>query len=144
MWLAASAGDYDNWQQSSSGSLALVIVLDQFPLNMFRGKKESFKTEKKAIEVAKHAIALKQDLQLDKDKLAFLYLPLMHSENIDDQNYSVKLFEEAGLLENAKFAKHHHDIVQRFGRFPHRNTILGRKSSQAELDYLSSDEAFKG
>jgi len=144
LWLDASAGKYDYWQDTSTGSLALVIVLDQFPLNMYRGKKESFKTEAKAIKVAKHAIVEKQDLQLDKDKLAFLYLPLMHSENMDDQNDSVELFEKAGLMENAKFARHHRDIVQRFGRFPHRNKILGRKSSQAELDYLASDEAFKG
>lgn len=144
VWMAVSAGEYDNWQDSSTGSLALVIILDQFPLNMFRGKIESFKTEAKAIEVAKHAISQKQDQQLDKDKLAFLYLPLMHSENMNDQNYSVELFEKAGLLENAKFAKHHRDIVQRFGRFPHRNIILGRNSTQAELDYLTSDEAFKG
>ena len=71
-------------------------------------------------------------------------MPLMHSENIDDQNMSVRLFEEAGLEENAKFANHHRIIVEKYGRFPHRNEILNRESTEEECNYLKSDEAFKG
>jgi uncharacterized protein (DUF924 family) len=79
----------------------------------------------------------------DKQK-AFLYMPFMHSENLADQQRSIELFEKADLQDNLRFAHHHHDIVKRYGRFPHRNRILGRQSSQQELDYLASKEAFLG
>ena len=144
VWKAAIRGEYEHWKESAQGCLALAIILDQLPLNMFRGEVESFSTESMAIKVSKLAIAKGFDQQVDKDKLAFLYMPLMHSENMDDQNLSVSLFEKAGLEENARFAKHHRDIVQQFGRFPHRNEILQRESSQSEIDYLNSDKAFKG
>ena len=86
----------------------------------------------------------KFDKEIDKDKVSFLYMPLMHSENIDDQNLSVKLFEKAALIDNLRFAKHHRDIIKKYGRFPHRNKILQRKSSRDEIDYLNSDNAFTG
>ena len=144
LWEQASRGECDDWMQTADGSLALVIVLDQFPLNMFRGTKKSFSTEAKSIEVTKQALAAGQDQQIKKDHLAFLYMPLMHSENDADQALSVSLFERAGLDENVKFAKHHQGIVKRFGRFPHRNKILGRVNTEEEQQYLNSDEAFKG
>lgn len=97
-----------------------------------------------AIKVAKNAIEKGFDKSLEKEQVVFLYMPLMHSENIEDQNLSVSLFEKAGLVENSRFAKHHRDIILKFGRFPHRNEILKRKSSEEELEYLDSDEAFKG
>ena len=97
-----------------------------------------------AIEVSKWAISRNFEQQLPVDQVAFLYMPLMHSENIDDQNLSVMKFEAAGLKNNARFARHHRAIVERFGRFPHRNEILGRESTQEEIDWLASDEAFKG
>ena len=84
------------------------------------------------------------DKDIDKEKVSFLYMPLMHSENIDDQNLSVKLFEEANLIDNLRFAKHHRDIIKKYGRFPHRNKILQRESSQDEVDYLNSENAFTG
>lgn len=143
-WKAAIRGEYKHWNETAEGSLALAIIFDQFPLNMFRGDVKSFSTEGMAIKIVKSAIENGFDKMLNKDQVAFLYMPMMHSENIDDQNTSVHLFEQAGLIENWKFAKHHRDIILRFGRFPHRNKILNRQSSEEELEYLNSDEAFKG
>lgn len=144
IWIEALRGEYISWSESAEGCLALAIIFDQFPLNMFRGEVKSFSSEALAIKVAKKAIELEFDKIIEKDKVSFLYMPLMHSENIDDQNLSVKLFEEAELIDNLRFAKHHREIVKKYGRFPHRNKILNRKSSVEELEYLSSDEAFKG
>ena len=144
VWKDAIRGEYNSWNKSAEGCLALAIIFDQFPLNMFRGEVESFSTEAMAIKVAKNAIANGFDQRLKKEQLAFIYMPLMHSEKIEDQNLSVALFEKANLLDNWRFAKHHRDIVLQFGRFPHRNKILKRQSSEAESDYLNSDKAFKG
>lgn len=144
IWLDVLRGDYKSWRESTEGCLALVIILDQFPLNMYRGEVKSFSSEAVAIKITKHAIESGFDKMIEKDKLAFLYMPLMHSENMDDQNLAVKLFEQANLIDNLKFAKHHRGIIDKFGRFPHRNEILLRKSSQQEIDYLNSDKAFKG
>ncbi len=141
---AAVHGECDAWQAYPTGSLALVILFDQIPLNIFRGDKQSFATEARSRDVARQAIANSQASQLTQEQLVFLYMPFMHSENLADQDYAVALFENAGLKENLRFARHHRDIVQRFGRFPHRNAILGRTSSTAEIDYLNSDEAFRG
>lgn len=143
-WKDILSGKYKSWQENAEGCLALVIILDQFPLNMFRGEVKSFSTEAMAIKVTKIAIELGFDKKIDKDKVSFLYMPLMHSENMDDQNIAVDVFEKANLLDNARFAKHHRSIVEKFGRFPHRNEILQRESSQEEIDYLNSDDAFTG
>lgn len=140
----ASEGHLDHWQQTPEGCLALVIVLDQFPLNMYRGKAESYSTGDRAVAVAKAAVALGFDKQIPKNHLSFLYMPLLHSETLADQDLSVKLFENAGLNENISFAKHHREIVRKFGRFPHRNAALGRESTPEEKAYLSSKEAFLG
>lgn len=144
VWKNAIRGEYKHWKDNAEGCLALTIIFDQFPLNMFRGEVESFSTEGMAIKVSKHAIENKFDQLLKKEQIAFLYLPFMHSENIDDQNLSVTLFEKSGLSDNLRFARHHRDIVKKFGRFPHRNKILQRESSQDEIDYLNSDNAFTG
>ena len=144
VWETAQRGALDHWRDSPAGCLALTIVLDQFPLNMFRGTAKSFSTEQQAVAVTKHAIAQGFDRPIDKTQLAFLYLPLMHSEDLADQGLSVALFEAAGLENNLRFARHHREIVRRFGRFPHRNAILGRTNSTEELAYLNSKEAFKG
>ena len=144
LWQAAAKGDYDHWKSSADGCLALCIVLDQFPLNMYRNQKLGFSTEAQSIVIAKYAVNLGFDKQLPKEQLAFLYMPLMHSENLQDQTFAVDLFSNAGLENNARFARHHRDIVSRFGRFPHRNTVLGRESSTEELEYLNSKEAFTG
>lgn len=143
-WQAAVAGELVHWHQSAEGMLALIIVLDQFPLHMFRGKAESYSTGEKALEVAADAIARGFDRKLERNYLPFLYMPFMHSENIDDQDRSVALFEAAGLKDNLRFARHHCELIRRFGRFPHRNAILDRLSTDEEQAYLASKEAFHG
>ena len=144
LWQQAAKGELDQWIDSAEGCLALVIILDQFPLNMFRGQAKSFQTEAKSIEVTKIALEKGFDLELDKDKLSFLLMPLMHSEKLEDQDLSVKFIKVHDLNNSLKFAEHHRGLIQKFGRFPHRNAILGRESSQAEKDYLNSKEAFTG
>jgi len=142
LWISAASGELNDWKDSPHGCLALIIVLDQFPLNMFRGKAKSFQTEEMAVEVTLKAISKGYDEILNADELLFLFMPLMHSENLEHQNMQVKLFEKYDF--NDEYSKHHRDIVKRFGRFPHRNEILGRMSTMEELDYLLSDNAFKG
>lgn len=144
IWIKAANGELDDWKNTANGCLALAIILDQFPLNMFRGQAKSFRTEAKAIEVTLHAIQNDFDKKIDIEKLAFLIMPLMHSENIEHQNLSVKLFTQHKLKSNLRFACHHNDIVKRFGRFPHRNKILERESTPEETAYLESSDAFKG
>jgi len=144
LWQTAADGNLDIWQDSPEGCLALCIILDQFPLNMFRGTALSFSTEQHAVTVCKHALAQDFDQQIDPSKISFLYMPLMHSEDLDDQDLSVAQFEAAGLHDSARFAQHHREIIRRFGRFPHRNAALGRESTPEEVDYLNSDSAFKG
>ena len=142
LWQDAASHKLDSWQIQADGCLALCIVLDQFPLNMFRGEAQSIATEQQAVEVAKTAIKFGFDQEIADDRVAFLYMPLMHSENMDHQDLSVACFEKRQLEHNSRFARHHRDIIRRFGRFPHRNQILGRESSQDEIDYLNSEEAF--
>jgi len=136
--------ELDHWKDEPQGALALAILFDQIPLNIYRDQPESFATEARAREVAAYAIDKGLDEKLTKEQKVFLYMPYMHSENLDDQETGIRLFEKAGLMENAKYAKHHRAIVEKFGRFPHRNKILNRESSEVELEYLASDEAFLG
>ncbi|MCB1796170.1 MAG: DUF924 domain-containing protein [Candidatus Competibacteraceae bacterium] len=141
---AATTGQLEDWERMPLGALALVIVLDQFPLNLFRGQPESFATEAAARAVANRAITRDFDREMSPEQRLFLYLPFMHSEALADQDRSVRLYQQAGLEENLRFAHHHRDLIRRFGRFPHRNTILGRESSPEEVAYLASPEAFLG
>ena len=144
VWSAAAAGELDAWREEAKSCLALVIILDQFPLNMFRGTARSFSSERKAVECAWHAVKHNLDAVLEPQHKAFLYLPFMHSEFIAEQDLSVKLYRENQLLENLKFAEHHRNIVKQFGRFPHRNKILGRVSTEEEVKYLESTADYKG
>lgn len=144
VWEQARVGKLDEWKQTPEGSLALIIILDQLPLNMFRQQAKSFATEQMAVQVARQGIEKKQDQQLPEDRRAFFYMPLMHSENTADQAMSVELYEQAGLESNLRFARHHQGIIEKFGRFPHRNAILKRQSTPEELEYLNSEHAFKG
>jgi uncharacterized protein (DUF924 family) len=141
---AAADSRLRNWEETVAGALALVVILDQFPLNMFRGQPASFATEAAAREVADRAIAYGFDQQLPPEQRQFLYLPFMHSEALADQERSVRLYEQPGLEDNLRYAHHHCDLIRRFGRFPHRNAILGRVSAPEELAYLASPEAFHG
>ena len=144
LWEIAAKGELNHWAETADGALALVIVLDQLPLNMFRNQVKSFQTEQASVSITRAAIAKQLDKLIVKERLPFLYMPLMHSENLADQALSVELFTQAELEKNIRFAKHHQSIIQQFGRFPHRNIILNRQSTQQELDYLNSKQAFKG
>ena len=144
LWHLALNNELSTWENTPESALALVILLDQFPLNMFRGQAKSFKTEAFAIKVTKNAVSQGFDKKIPKTQLMFLYMPLMHSENIEDQNLSIKLFTEAELTQNLRFANHHKELIQKFGRFPHRNAILGRTCTHEEIEYLNSKHAFTG
>ncbi|HEC18870.1 MAG TPA: DUF924 domain-containing protein [Gammaproteobacteria bacterium] len=141
---AALTGELDHWAVSAQGSLALVILLDQIPLNIWRGQAAGFAGEAPARRIASAAIDAGFDQALSPEQKAFLYLPFMHSEDLADQQRSVSLFTKADLTDNLRWARHHRDIVARFGRFPHRNVILGRESTAEELAWLASGEAFTG
>ena len=143
-WQAARDGHLAHWETSALGALALVIVLDQLPLNMFRGQPDSFSTEAASRRVAERAIAAGLEQQLSKQHKLMLYMPYMHSESMADQDRAITLFNTAGLSDNAKWARHHRAIVARFGRFPHRNALLGRDSSPDEIAWLASADAFNG
>lgn len=141
---AASAGRLSDWGWTAEGALALVILLDQIPLNIFRGQPRCFSTEGLALGAATRAIDAGLDRLLPAERKAFLYLPYMHSESLADQARSVELYSQAGLEHHLKWARHHYDIIRRFGRFPHRNAILGRESTAQEQVYLATSEAFRG
>lgn len=143
VWKSAARGELDGLLSDPSTALAMVILLDQVPLNMYREDKLRYSTADAAVSITRLSLDQGWDDDLGADQKAFLYMPLMHSENMDDQNLSVACYEKAGLDDNARFARHHREIVRRFGRFPHRNHALGRESTPEELEYLASDEAFK-
>jgi uncharacterized protein (DUF924 family) len=135
----AARGEFESWQDSAAGSLALIVLLDQFPRNMFRGQAQSFATDHQALRIAKTAIAQGFDQVLPPLQQTFIYMPLMHSEVLDDQQQCVDLFHQMGARDfqnSHNFAIRHRDIIQQYGRFPHRNAILGRDSTPAELKFL--------
>ena len=143
---AATAGHLDHWTYTPRGRLALVIVLDQFPHHIHRDKPQAFATDPQALSLSLDALKTGEDRQLTPIERVFLYLPLEHAELIAIQERSVLLFErlaqEAAADERALFedflnyARQHRDVVARFGRFPHRNAILGRPSTPDELEFL--------
>ena len=139
----ATKGQLASWESEPAGSLALILLLDQFTRNICRGKPEAYMNDSYARDVARRAIANGFDRALPDAQRAFVYMPFMHSESLEHQELSVKLFVEAGL-DNARYALQHRDIIRRFGRFPHRNAILGRQNTPEEQAYLASDEAFRG
>jgi uncharacterized protein (DUF924 family) len=122
-------------------ALAAVIVLDQFPRNMFRGTADAFASDRLAIAVAANALANGFDTQLSKPQKDFLYLPFGHSEQLADQERCVALFEALGG-DNTKYAIEHRDIIARFGRFPHRNQALGRTSTEEERAFMAEHKSF--
>ena len=136
LWQSAAGGEMASWEASDDGALALVIVLDQFPRNMFRGHPGTYATDTLARDVARRAIDRGVDRRIDPHLREFLYLPFMHSEELADQLRCIELSRQAGHAENLKWAEHHAGIIRRFGRFPHRNVILGRESTPEEQAYL--------
>lgn len=144
LWRQGAAGELDHWLESPQTCLALIILLDQLPLNMFRGQAKSFSTEDQAIEACLYGLEQGYDQQLSQTQQAFFYMPLMHSEQLPHQRRSVELYQHAGLTDNLRFARHHCELIERFGRFPHRNAILDRTSTPEEIHYLQSKQAFNG
>jgi uncharacterized protein (DUF924 family) len=118
---------------SAEEALGAVILFDQFPRNMFRGDAESFATDHLALATSKAAIERGYDDELSPQQRGFLYMPFQHSEDLDDQLRSVGLFTALGDPNQLRFARLHHDVIERFGRFPHRNSILGRKLRAKEI-----------
>jgi uncharacterized protein (DUF924 family) len=138
LWQQAAAGRLASWEESDDGALALVIVLDQFPRNMFRGTPEAFASDAPARDVARRAIDRGADHRIDPVLLEFLYLPFMHSEHLPDQLHCVALFQDTDNAENLQYAREHADIIRRFGRFPHRNRLLGRDTTPDEQAFLDN------
>jgi uncharacterized protein (DUF924 family) len=136
LWQRATAGELSSWEASDDGALALVIVLDQFPRNMFRGDARTYASDAEAREVAHRAIERGVDARIDGALREFLYLPFMHSEHLADQLRCVELERAAGHTESLKWAEHHAEIIRRFGRFPHRNRLLGRETTPDEQAFL--------
>jgi uncharacterized protein (DUF924 family) len=132
---AASRGELDDWMKGADGSLALCILLDQFPRNSFRGTPRMFATDAKAREVARAAVDSGFDTQVEPALRQFFYLPFMHSEQPEDQALCVTLTARIGE-DSARFARLHQDIIERFGRFPHRNAVLGRVTTPEEQRFL--------
>jgi uncharacterized protein (DUF924 family) len=138
LWQKASAGELSAWEASDDGALALTIVLDQFPRNIFRGDARAYSSDGKARDVAARAIARGADVRIDPGLLKFLYVPFMHSEHLADQLRCVELFRGAPNTDNLKYAEEHAEIICRFGRFPHRNRVLGRATTAEEQAYLEA------
>lgn len=135
LYEAAARGELMDWQVTADGVLALIVLLDQFPRNSFRGTPRMYSTDELARDVAKTAIAAGHDRAVAEELQLFFYLPFGHSEKLADQQRSVELCRRPGQPA-LSFAERHRDIVKRFGRFPHRNPILGREMTDAEQTYL--------
>jgi uncharacterized protein (DUF924 family) len=136
-YVAAARGDLDGWQTTPRGALALILALDQLPRNMYRGTPRAFATDAKALAVSRHAIERGFDRELAPVQRLFLYLPFQHSEALADQERAVALYTVLGDASTLDYAHRHRDIVARFGRFPHRNAILGRLSTSEEAAFLT-------
>ncbi len=134
---AARDGAHDSWTESAQDMLALIILLDQFPRNMYRGSPDMFAADPKAAALSKLAIERKMDGEVPQAARQFIYMPLMHSEDLANQELCVRLFKaDPALEDNVPFAVDHRDIIARFGRFPHRNTVLGRTTTAEEQAFL--------
>ena len=140
---AAAAGKLCGWEHSAQDALALLILLDQFPRNMFRGDARTFATDPLARAVAAGAIVRGFDSQVPADLRGFFYLPFEHSEDLADQERGIAFYKAAGDADGLKWAEIHADIIRRFGRFPHRNAVLGRTTTPEEQKFLD-DGGFGG
>jgi uncharacterized protein (DUF924 family) len=134
----AVAGKLVQWEATPEGALALVIVIDQFPRNMFRHSARTFAADPLARAVADRAITRRFDQLVATDERSFFYLPFMHSETLADQEHSMALYRAAGDAYSLRYAEEHADIIRRFGRFPHRNAVLGRVTTGDEQAFLDA------
>lgn len=134
--MAAARREFDHWMESVEGALALLILLDQFPRNAFRGTAHMFATDALALSIARAAIAHGHDQAVDAALRVFFYLPFEHSELLAEQERAVALCE--GMGDYARYAVIHRDVIARFGRFPHRNAALGRETTMDEQTFLAA------
>jgi uncharacterized protein (DUF924 family) len=136
----AASGELDAWKEASGDCLALIVVLDQFPRNMFRGTARAFATDRRALEAARHAVANGYDRSMTPSQRMFVYLPFEHSESLEDQEIACRLSQPLAAFPAThdvyEYALRHREIVARFGRFPHRNAALGRASTPEEIEFL--------
>jgi uncharacterized protein (DUF924 family) len=138
----AVAGDLEGWRESPTGCLALLLLFDQAPRNIFRGSAAAFATDPLALALAHHMIDNAHDLGFRADRRLFVYLPFEHAENLEAQRLSLFLIRNRiGRPNLVTYAEHHLRIIERFGRFPHRNAVLGRASTPEELAFLASPES---
>jgi uncharacterized protein (DUF924 family) len=135
---SAARGELDDWLDRAESSLALLLLLDQFPRNAFRGSARTYATDAQARAVATRAIDAGHDQRIEPELRLFCYLPFAHSESLADQDRSVELMRTLGT-EPLEHAEGHRDIIRRFGRFPHRNALLGRTTTAAERAFLDAD-----
>ncbi|WP_101927245.1 MULTISPECIES: DUF924 family protein [Luteimonas] len=139
---AAARRELDAWRDTPDGAVALLILLDQIPRNIFRDTAHAFATDALALLHARDVVDAGRDREVDADLRAFVYLPFEHAESMDDQHRAVALFEALGNTEYSQYAQAHLDVIARFGRFPHRNRALGRRSSVEEQDWLDAGGGF--
>ena len=135
---AAARGEYEAWMESAEDALALQILLDQFPRNCFRGTAHSYATDGLARHYAQRAVEAGLDRDIEAPLRVFCYMAFEHSESLPHQDQAVSLIATLGDAEFLRYAELHRDVIQRFGRFPHRNAALGRETTQEERDYLAS------
>jgi uncharacterized protein (DUF924 family) len=133
---AAARGEYDAWTATAEGALALLILLDQFPRNLYRNSGHAFATDPKARTIARAAVEAGFDREVERALRNFFYLPFEHSEDLTDQDFGLALCAEAGDADNLKWSTLHREIIVRFGRFPHRNAALGRTTTPEEQEFL--------
>jgi uncharacterized protein (DUF924 family) len=134
---AANCCELFQWRKSPQGRLAEIIVLDQFSRNMFRDTSQSFACDSLALALAQEAVSVGADVELNQSQRNFLYMPYMHSESLIIHDVAVELFSKNGSENSIDFELKHRDIIQEFGRYPHRNSILGRISTDAEIQFLT-------
>lgn len=133
----AAQGECWMWRETPEGRLAEIIVLDQFSRNIYRDQQESFQFDGMALVLAQEAIRVKADVRLPVEQRAFVYMPFMHSESLAIHREALVLFDQSGMEHNLDFEHKHLAIIERFGRYPHRNEILGRVSTDEEIDFLA-------
>ena len=139
---AASRGELFEWRETSNGRLAEIIVLDQFSRNLYRDDPRSFAADTVALVLAQEAIAVGDDQNIPQERKAFLYMPFMHAESLAMHEIAEKLFDGPGMENNLNSLRSHSKVLQRFGRYPHRNAALGRTSTAEEIEFLKDGRGF--
>ena len=140
LYWKASRGELFHWRATAEGRLAEILLLDQIPRNIFRGSAQAFATDSLALVLAQEGLTQAQELPVVQR--GFFYMPFMHSESLTIHEEALRLFDQPGLEKRLKYEKMHMDILQQFGRYPHRNAILGRPSTKEEEEYLKGHSGF--